>query len=513
MKRTIIVMGAITLTSLGNYAVADEPNTGHSTEVIPGDWDDEAPNLNFNFQDIPTAKYTGLQLHLSCGLPNAKVLYTTDSKATQTDESAWTVYTEPLDLTEDCTVRFFARCEGYNDSDIQEFKFVYADHQASAPEIAPDLDRKNILMETLTPNATIRYTFDNSDPDESSTIYNGAVAITANGTFKARSFANDMFPSVITAYTIDFLQAELPSATFENKHLVLSSSDSDSKFYYTLSDAPVTDADAWTLYEAPIALTEDCTYRFFAGDDDANASDVQTFVFQRSDYQIAPTTIERNEEGTHIVMECPTEGAEIRYTTDGSEPTKESNLHTEPVLIVCNGTFRARAVKEGMYDSEVTDFTVSNIAVPVAYASFENKMLTLTCADPEASIWYTNDDDAVPEETENWELYTHPLLLTENCYIHFFTRRDNFNDSDIETFVFLRANYTAATPKIERDEDSRSIIMTTETEGAEIRYTTDGTEPTEESELYTAPVFITQNCIFHARTYAARMLKVYSNLP
>ncbi|MDE6843128.1 MAG: chitobiase/beta-hexosaminidase C-terminal domain-containing protein, partial [Muribaculaceae bacterium] len=121
--------------------------------------------------------------------------------------------------------------------------------------------------------------------------------------------------------------------------------------------------------------------------------------------------------------------------------------------------------------------------------------------------------DAVPEEPENWERYPHPFLLTDNCYIHFFTRRDNFNDSDIETFVFLRANYTAATPKIERDEDSRSITMTTETEGAEIRYTTDGTEPTEESELYTAPVFITQNCIFHTRTYAARMLKVYSNLP
>ncbi len=973
MKRTIIAMGALTLTILGNYALADEPNTGHTTEVIPGDWDDEDPNLNFNFQDIPTAKFTKLRLHLSCGLPGAKILYTTDSNASQTDGNAWTVYTEPIELTEDCTVRFFARLEGYNDSDIQKFKFVYADYQTAAPDIASDLDHKNIVMETSTPDATIRYTFDNSEPNESSTAYNGPVAITANGTFKARSFANDMFPSVITTYTVDFLQAELPSATFENKHLVLSSSDTGSKFYYTLSDAPVTDTDAWTLYSAPleltedctvryfashdgyhdsevglfsffyssyqvaaplltsnpegthvvmecetegaeiryttdstdptpqsalysapveivgngtfrarafadglfdsnivdfivmnlavpsptavfenkvlvlsctdanaqikytfdaeatpdnveawatytspialtedctvrffgsrenfnnsdvqsfsfvysnycvadptiernpegthivmesstpnaviyyttdgseptakstlytepiliegnftfsaiatadglfdskmnryivsnmsvpvpfasfenlkmvmtcadekaqiwyttdseasvedtsawtlytapfemtgdctlrfftrrdnfndsdiesltfvysayqaqapsidrngqgthivmttsveggkihyttdgseptvnsalyekpiriqegavyramvtadnmynseiseyiigndklavptaafenftlvlsttdegasiwyttdpelsldnvdawtlytspIALAEDCTYRFFAGDDDANASDVQSFVFQRSDYQIALITIERNEEGTHIVMECPTEGAEIRYTTNGSEPTKKSTLYTEPVLIVSNGTFRARAFKEGMYDSEITDFTVANMAVPVAYASFENKLLTLTCPDSKAEIWYTNDDDALPEETENWLLYTNPVALTEDCYVHFFARRDNFNDSDIETFVFLRANYTAATPNIERNEDGRSIIMSTETEGAEIRYTTDGTEPTEESELYTAPIFITQNCTFRARTYA-----------
>ncbi|MDE6668196.1 MAG: chitobiase/beta-hexosaminidase C-terminal domain-containing protein, partial [Muribaculaceae bacterium] len=321
MKRTIIAMGAIALTSLGNYAVADQPNTGHSTEVIPGDWDDEDPNLNFNFQDIPTAKYTGLRLHLSCGLPGAKVLYTTDSKATQTDESAWTIYTEPLDLTEDCTVRFFARCEGYNDSDIQEFKFVYADHQATAPEIAPDIDRKNIVMETATPNATIRYTFDDSDPDESSTAYNGPIAITANGTFKARSFANDMFPSVITAYNVDFLQADLPSATFENKHLVLSSSDADSKFYYTFGDAPVTDTDAWTLYSAPLALTEDCTVRYFASHDGYHDSEVGTFSFFYSSYQVAAPILTSNSEGTHIVMECETEGAEIRYTIDGSEPT------------------------------------------------------------------------------------------------------------------------------------------------------------------------------------------------
>ena len=146
MKKTIIVLGAVALIGAGNSAIADEPGNGHTSEVIPGEWDDDDPEVNFNFPDVPTAEYTGLRLQLNCKLPGAQILYTTDRQASQTDETAWSVYAEPLDLKEDCTVRFFARCEGYQDSDIQTYVFIYADHQAAAPNVAPDIDHKNIII-------------------------------------------------------------------------------------------------------------------------------------------------------------------------------------------------------------------------------------------------------------------------------------------------------------------------------------------------------------------------------
>ncbi|MDE6511407.1 MAG: hypothetical protein K2L00_04865, partial [Muribaculaceae bacterium] len=93
MKKSIIVLGAVALIGAGNSAKADEPGTGHTTEVTPGDWDDDDPKLNFNFQDIPQSKYSGLRLTLTCGLPDARILYTTDPKATPDNEEAWTVYT------------------------------------------------------------------------------------------------------------------------------------------------------------------------------------------------------------------------------------------------------------------------------------------------------------------------------------------------------------------------------------------------------------------------------------
>ena len=119
MKKTIIVLGAAALIGAGNPAKAEQPGTGHTTEVTPGDWDDDDPKLNFNFLDIPAAKYTGLRLHLSCSLKGAKILYTTDATAPRTDDAAWTEYTGPLDLTEDCTVRFFAGDDDANASDVQ----------------------------------------------------------------------------------------------------------------------------------------------------------------------------------------------------------------------------------------------------------------------------------------------------------------------------------------------------------------------------------------------------------
>lgn len=500
-------MGTAALISFGTTVRADEPGTGHTTEVIPGDWDDDGDNkLNFNFQDIPAAVFTDLKLHLSCGLPDASILYTTDIKATYDDVEAWTVYTGPITLTEECTVRFFGRCEGYNDSDIQEFTFVYADHQTKAPVIAPDIDRVNLVMTTDTPDAVIRYTTDGSEPTAQSTLYEGPVAIEANGTYRARAFANDLFDSEITEYVVDYMTVSTPSALFENKGLVLTTDTPKSQIWYTTDhDATTGDTGAWTLYSAPVTLTADCTVRFFGRREGYNDSEVQSFVFTYASYQVVAPVLTGDETGTHVVMSTQTEGAEIRYTTDGSEPTAQSTLYTEPVEITSNGTFRARAFLDGLFDSNITEYIVMSLAVPVPTATFENKVLVLACSDAKAKIYYTTDAEATTDNTETWEVYSAPIALTENCTVRFFGCREGFNDSDIQSFAFVYSNYRAADPTIERNEAGTHIVMETTTEGAEIRYTTDGSEPDANSLLYTEPILIECNGTYSAIAIAKGM--------
>ena len=55
---------------------------------------------------------------------------------------------------------------------------------------------------------------------------------------------------------------------------------------------------------------------------------------------------------TQVTMSGP-EGAEIRYTTDGSTPTASSTLYTEPLTVSSSVTLKAIAIKDGQ-SSEVT---------------------------------------------------------------------------------------------------------------------------------------------------------------
>ena len=57
------------------------------------------------------------------------------------------------------------------------------------------------------------------------------------------------------------------------------------------------------------------------------------------------------DESTQVTMSGP-EGAEIRYTTDGSKPTAESTLYSEAITLSDSATVKAIAIKDGV-SSEV----------------------------------------------------------------------------------------------------------------------------------------------------------------
>lgn len=59
------------------------------------------------------------------------------------------------------------------------------------------------------------------------------------------------------------------------------------------------------------------------------------------------------EQGTVVELACETEGAAIHFTVDGTEPTAESDLYTDPIVIEEDMTIKAIAVKDGWNDSEV----------------------------------------------------------------------------------------------------------------------------------------------------------------
>ncbi|QPQ37340.1 endonuclease [Lysinibacillus sp. JNUCC-52] len=86
--------------------------------------------------------------------------------------------------------------------------------------------------------------------------------------------------------------------------------------------------------------------------------------------------------GTAIALASATEGATIYYTTDGTEPTVESAVYSQPIIIDKTTTLKAIAVADGLENSDVQtySYTVSGQAdvLSIANARTEANGTTVT---------------------------------------------------------------------------------------------------------------------------------------
>ena len=99
-----------------------------------------------------------------------------------------------------------------------------------------------------------------------------------------------------------------------------------------------------------------------------------------------------------VTITCATEGAEIHYTTDGTDPTRDSAKYTAPFTITNDATVKAIAVREYYHDSAIASavFTIS-ISAPDAPVitpnggSFSGYCEISITAQEGAAIYYTTD--------------------------------------------------------------------------------------------------------------------------
>lgn len=122
--------------------------------------------------------------------------------------------------------------------------------------------------------------------------------------------------------------------------------------------------------------------------------------------------------------------SEIRYTTDGSEPTAQSTLYTEPLLLTSTTLLRAVEVKKGSVVSPVTTATyifVNSVLNqpnnPEGYPAKWGKYSQITgtaVADYEMDPEMTGDSELRPKIIEGlWQL---PILSLVSDKENFFSR-------------------------------------------------------------------------------------------
>ena len=205
-----------------------------------------------------------------------------------------------------------------------------------------------------------------------------------------------------------------------------------------------------------------------------------------------------------VSISCPTEGATIHYTTDGSEPTVESPVYKR-FRIYGKTTVKAVAVKNGVSsDVAVAEYALGQCADPVisladgAEFAHSNKVVSIRWNN-DGVLRYTLDGSEPAAESP---VYEGPFAVSESVVVKAKVFSDEFFDSATATSSLTRIWENVATPAIEAAESftgsKTKVVISCATAGALVRYTLDGSEPNSHSAKYKGPFYVTDSCTVKA---------------
>ncbi len=147
-------------------------------------------------------------------------------------------------------------------------------------------------------------------------------------------------------------------------------------------------------------------------------------------------------EGTYatpqtVTLSTATEGAEIRYTTDGSAPTPTSGtLYSAGLAVSASTTVRAIAYKNGWNDSPVSSasYTITGSVARVQFSpaagAFDAPVsVTLSTDTSGAEIWYTTDGSE-PGPSKGTK-YSAPVQIAESATITAMAAKQSWTSSAV----------------------------------------------------------------------------------
>lgn len=138
---------------------------------------------------------------------------------------------------------------------------------------------------------------------------------------------------------------------------------------------------------------------------------------------------------TLATITCANDKSDIYYTIDGTTPTEQSTLYTEPIEISAEGvTVKAAAIAEGYTLSEVSSQAVDlrqQMATP-AISIAQNAgsaIVTLSSDQADATIYYNYDGS---EEVNKSSVYTAPVTISMvGRTIYAFAAAEGFVNSEL----------------------------------------------------------------------------------
>ncbi len=432
----------------------------------------------------PDGQYQGsVTVNLSSSTLGGTIRYTLDG-STPTANSP--IYTEPIEIFENATVKARVYLSGYTESATVSATYTVI-AQASTPTISPPdgstaNDFINITMASTTPGAEIRYTTNGADPQPHSSLYSGQLTLGIGvHTIKARAFLDGAEASEITTvnYTVFDLDSLIdppnitPLGGNHNGPIMMTlQSDTDVDFmFYTLDGTDPQSSTTFKVYSGPVELVGDETYfvrarAYKSGIGNSNMSFATIVVVNPTLGQVQAPTISK-ESGTYnnaisVQVAAPDFLSPFRIrrlfiTQDGTEPVVDfgpsGGAFSNPKTLSISSpqTVKAVAAQSGWFNSDVTlaqyGFQCGLPIITDGGTFTDTVSVSISTVTSSASIRYTTDGS---EPTATSTPYGSPFslgvgehIVNAKCF------RNNFDDSETATSAFI-VNETPTEPAIDQ---------------------------------------------------------------
>jgi chitinase len=173
--------------------------------------------------------------------------------------------------------------------------------------------------------------------------------------------------------------------------------------------------------------------------------DVETYTYTITATPTVATPSASLATGTYnnnqtVTLNCATAGAEIRYTTDGTDPTSSSQLYSGAISINGTTTLKAKGYLAGYNESSLLNNVYTlKVATPVATPSggevSSGSTVTLTNSTLLNTMRYTTNGPA-PSCMGSGTIYTTPITINSATTLRVIGCKTNYSNSDILTAVY-----------------------------------------------------------------------------
>ena len=380
-----------------------------------------------------------------------------------------------------------------------------------------------IRIRSLVDYDEIYYTLDGTEPTHESTLYTGVFSVYKSCTIKAISVKEGWLDSPVAVYEVS-VKAPVPvigikqGETEDKCYIYVINADefkhnSNVRVHYTTDGTEPTENSPYFNVDSMIEISGNCELKISASADDADMSASITVRIEdlKAQKPVIKVRFGENHE-RYVSINTATLGASIYYTLDGTEPSITSTLYTGEFEVTEDCKVQAIAHKNNLITSDVACKAVTTVPetpvlqLVVGIYSDRGRVIIANPSEYDfdnISFRYTLDG-SMPTETSPAFNGETGIQVYRNGVIKVIAVSPYGLMSDVGT---LEVNTLKVQDIIVAYTAEEYIILRTETDGAEIFYTLDGTEPNRGSLKYAGPFYVQDGTEVRAVAYAENLHK------